>query len=392
MTSKPRQDYIARIRYQNDLPPPPCPPKLLDIPIDIQKLTSWAFLSDLVRKQPPNMDLDMDQGMPLDMATVPGIFDREDEGECYPLDPLPQLDSKDAILLRDPSGDASSLRTQPNVSFLRRTEYISSEIVRQKSENRPSSQSKDEKAINPEAQLRAVEETFEAANVDLATLKHPKNKKLKAVESFAILPDFKQLDLTYLTVKMVNSASLSTLPEKHSDSAYSVSLFRPTSLETDEWMSFFVPSDQDSKKLKRKLDDPRDSNIIDEDDENENLYRFNHVRDYEMELVQNEKNFNDIAINFDDTSIEHTGEEGEERRPTAWFVPIAGKTNLKRRRVTEDQRQQVAEHNFSSIEFSLRELTAEESLARDNVRAEYDSVSYMTTNEAGQVLNDEDDD
>lgn len=74
-----RQDYIARVRYQNDLPPPPCPPRLLNIPIDIQKLTSWVFLSDLIRKQRPNMDLDMDLGMPLDMTVVPGIFDREDE-------------------------------------------------------------------------------------------------------------------------------------------------------------------------------------------------------------------------------------------------------------------------------------------------------------------------
>lgn len=55
----------------------------MNIPIDVQELTSWAFLSDLVRKQTPNMDLDMDLGMPLDMAIVPGIFDREDEDGTY---------------------------------------------------------------------------------------------------------------------------------------------------------------------------------------------------------------------------------------------------------------------------------------------------------------------
>lgn len=74
-----RQDYIARVRYQNDLPPPPCPPKLLDIPIDTNKLTSCAYLSDLVRKQDPNLTLDIDLGMPLDMTALSGIFDRGDE-------------------------------------------------------------------------------------------------------------------------------------------------------------------------------------------------------------------------------------------------------------------------------------------------------------------------
>lgn len=74
-----RQDYIARVRYQNDLPPPPCPPKLLDIPVDTAKLTSNAYLSDLARKQVPNFALDIDLGMPLDMTVLAGIFDRGDE-------------------------------------------------------------------------------------------------------------------------------------------------------------------------------------------------------------------------------------------------------------------------------------------------------------------------
>lgn len=77
--SNKRQDYIARVRYTNGLPAPPCPPKLLEIPVDRQKLISSAALSDLVHGETPNVDLDMDMGMPLDMSIVPGIFDREDE-------------------------------------------------------------------------------------------------------------------------------------------------------------------------------------------------------------------------------------------------------------------------------------------------------------------------
>lgn len=74
-----RQDYIARIRYQNELPPPPCPPKLLDIPIDLDQLTSSSFLSGMVQKTPVNVEVDMDLGMPLDMTEIPGIFEKGDE-------------------------------------------------------------------------------------------------------------------------------------------------------------------------------------------------------------------------------------------------------------------------------------------------------------------------
>lgn len=120
------------------------------------------------------------------------------------------LDPKDSILLREPGGNGpGGAMAQPAVSFLRRTEYISSEVVRQKAERQSSIQQKQPKIIDPEAQLRAVENTFEAANMPLKKIRHPTKKHLKPVASYAVLPDFKQLDLTYLAVKMLGSAALS---------------------------------------------------------------------------------------------------------------------------------------------------------------------------------------
>lgn len=100
-------------------------------------------------------------------------------------------------------------RAQPAVSFLRRTEYISSEVVRQKPDKQTSIHQTQSKLIDPDAQLRAVENTFEAANVPLDEVKHATKKHLKPVASFAVLPDFKQLDLTYLAVKLLGSAAIS---------------------------------------------------------------------------------------------------------------------------------------------------------------------------------------
>lgn len=75
------QDFIARIRYSNALPPPPNPPKLLDIPntgLASGQYTTPGFASRLAREQPLNIEVDAELGMPLDLVGMPGIFDGDE--------------------------------------------------------------------------------------------------------------------------------------------------------------------------------------------------------------------------------------------------------------------------------------------------------------------------
>lgn len=75
------QDYIARIRYSNALPPPPNPPKLLDIPntgLASGQYTNPGFASRLAREQPLNIEADAELGMPIDLVGLPGIFDGDE--------------------------------------------------------------------------------------------------------------------------------------------------------------------------------------------------------------------------------------------------------------------------------------------------------------------------
>lgn len=85
------QDYIARIRYSNALPPPPNPPKLLDIPntgLASGQYTTPGFASRLARDQPLNIEADAELGMPLDLVGMPGIFDGDESCKLRSL-PLP---------------------------------------------------------------------------------------------------------------------------------------------------------------------------------------------------------------------------------------------------------------------------------------------------------------
>ena len=79
------QDYIARIRYSNALPPPPNPPKLLDIPntgLASGQYTAPGFASRLAREQPLNIEADAELGMPLDLVGMPGVFDGDESCQC----------------------------------------------------------------------------------------------------------------------------------------------------------------------------------------------------------------------------------------------------------------------------------------------------------------------
>ena len=81
------QDYIARIRYSNALPPPPGDPKLLNIPCDgLEYYTSAAFASRMARSQPLNVEPDGDLGMPIDLVGMPRVFDGDES--CKMIDTI----------------------------------------------------------------------------------------------------------------------------------------------------------------------------------------------------------------------------------------------------------------------------------------------------------------
>ncbi|KAF2398311.1 Paf1-domain-containing protein [Trichodelitschia bisporula] len=120
------QDYIARVRYSNAVPPPALPPKTLDIPslgLAGGLYTSAGYASRLAREQPLTIVANSEMGMPIDLVGLPGVFDGN---ESAILETSGPLDPKDRALVRPLSTLGKPLSTNANVSFLRRTEYITS--------------------------------------------------------------------------------------------------------------------------------------------------------------------------------------------------------------------------------------------------------------------------
>lgn len=77
------QDYIASLRYRNDLPPPDMPPKFLDIPHEgLSRFIKAPFASNLTRREEPNIDVDAEGGMPIDLIGIPGLHLGDESGAC----------------------------------------------------------------------------------------------------------------------------------------------------------------------------------------------------------------------------------------------------------------------------------------------------------------------
>ncbi|OCK83302.1 Paf1-domain-containing protein [Lepidopterella palustris CBS 459.81] len=257
------QDYIARIRYSNALPPPPCPPKLLEIPntgLASGQYTSAGFASRLARDQPLNIEADAELGMPIDLVGLPGVFDGN-ETAIQALDNPPPPHPHDRALLRPLAALGKPTSITSGVSFLRRTEYITS-VAAGGSRFESSSSSNTMRTRNPKRRradiskddpvhiLRAIIKGFDIAypqdaytgpdsdknirGAEITTEEkkawarpvHPTKKDVQLLDSYPILPDLDALPDTgsYMVYKFITCPVSST--DKY-DERLDVAFLRP---------------------------------------------------------------------------------------------------------------------------------------------------------------------
>ena len=69
-----------KVRYLNPVPPPPFPPKLLNVTTDINRFGEPSYLNELAASTPLPMLVDSEMGMPLDLNAYDGVWDGNDQG------------------------------------------------------------------------------------------------------------------------------------------------------------------------------------------------------------------------------------------------------------------------------------------------------------------------
>ncbi|KAF8250921.1 hypothetical protein K440DRAFT_616566 [Wilcoxina mikolae CBS 423.85] len=441
------QDYIARIRYNNSLPAPAGPPKLLDIPNNaFAQYTDTSFASQLARSEPINIEVDSELGMPLDLVHVPRVFEGDDS-ILRPLDPQPPIDPRDRALLRNAASLGKPTTRTPtggsNVSFLRRTEYISAEQSRSSFKSTTSMQLVAIPNKNRRSQLRpedsdpvrilaAVMKGFDVANPsddgnqnqfaqgDKAAanaernwkeLKHPNKPGVKAVETFPLLPHLEGASDTggYMVFKFQTTPTEQDA-DGDRDVRVDMSLFQPVDVTTEEmdeqedrreWFDFYIPeSANTANAVKRKFTYEDDA---DDDDE----FRYKYVRRYE---TKNHRSATAVDQQPDEVALcLHPGDENQPR--AAYFYPIMARYTLRPKRkvqysmgMSQSQRMEAEdEPPADTLKLRVREMDEAEKRRRVEYISRYEGVEppaieiedqqqYKQEEQEEEELHDEDED
>lgn len=371
-----KQEYIAKIKYQNNLPPPLLPPKLLKFKVHTEEdADSAELITSLYSKTSvtPLVNINDDLGMPLDLMQLPGMLNNMDTKYLYELEGV-KLAPEDRMLLRAPGADRLPKTDMSKVTFLRRTEYVSTAITShgQAEEDRKRTASKleeSEELLSASQIVEKVESGFDAMTKDLSKLQHPVKKKVHAVKAWNLLPDTASMDQSYFTLRFAGSAALDATEKKKY--ALSTSIFRPVELEEDEWISMYTTDPQNSDNLSKDVEKKIDENLQSGVEEGK-VYKFKRLRDFDMKQVPHQGrggSFGELALVLND-------EKG-----IAYYKPLRSRIELRRRRVNDVIKPLVREHNVDQINVTLRNPTPQEANLRDRLRMKFDPIDFANADE-----------
>ncbi|KZT59829.1 hypothetical protein CALCODRAFT_165587 [Calocera cornea HHB12733] len=408
MSRRSKNDLILRTRFSNPLPEPPLPPKLLHIPTTPARYAAPAFTDAMWDSRPWPMLVDSEFGMPLDLAPFAAVWRAAEEDPAMNPAREAPTDPRDAFLFEhivpSTSSGPSSL---PNVSWLRKTEYISKEAVNRVSALPPAATESKALAMQPvdvsqERQLALVEESFAAVKTPWEGLTHPARPGARAVATMPVLPDDRtwgtKLDVYRFAEKPGDREGEGQGPDPRLESA----IIRPMKTEDeDAWLAYYLLADDDAAQAYRaRLSAPDDGvgpgEEQDQEQDQEKPSEFRWVRDYETMRVHQEMQGEAIVL-LDDGSV--TG-----RAPGAYYKNIERRMWLRKRRVRKNDTSYASSRwdaihlrhapmegpELAEYREGLAEVTDPEYWARRALEAELDAEGEADADAEGEMEVDAD--
>ncbi|KAK4046077.1 hypothetical protein OIV83_006382 [Microbotryomycetes sp. JL201] len=374
-----KQDLLVRVRYQNKLPPPPFAPRFVHLATTPQRYATYEFLNALNSEREVPMVIDQELGMHLELGklapgdtTHGGYWTGADRSSVAPAPgSAPALDEDDLALLADVGASAgsqtaqqsgastSTSRGKADVSWLRRTEYLSSE-----GGTKPTSLSGDLKPKVPTATLSRderftlIEESFKAVEQPLSQLRHPSKPHLKAEASYELLPD----DL--LWANNLNLVRFGEDPGENktgssmragSDRRLPHAVFRPLQFsENDARIAYFLLEDDEQAERYRQRRETGDT------------FNFKWARDYELATARQLHNEFVFSVEEGEEEEVQQLEGARKRKRGVYYAPIGEAQQLRKRRPRrgEDPKSFPDDivdqgiHFWDGIDLQLRDIDA----------------------------------
>ncbi|KAI8969844.1 RNA polymerase II-associated [Pilobolus umbonatus] len=338
--SKSRSDYICRVRYRNQLPPVPYAPKMLTIPTLIERHMPYQSTS-LVENTPYSLVMDQNASITFDKALIDYLDAMETNQEEVER-AVEEVAEEDKILMtapRDGQETVGLYTRRPNVTWLRRSEYIGTEIRgvsnrKEGVENKFAMSGASAKKVvydTLEGQIAGIENTFKPVSLNA---RHPQtNARVKKV--IPILPDMRCWENIYtvgqfsaepadegrLAKRKALLASGNYNPTKKprlseidaTDRGILRPMVNPHDPE-DTYLAWFLPDSESTKRLVRQKESPNEI-------ETGEPLTYNAVCDYEYK--------NDAGSGAKNLLISIHDEDGEEK---ALYSPIRSKMVIRKKR------------------------------------------------------------
>lgn len=199
----------VKVKYNNTLPDIPFDPKFLVSPLDVSRYVDYRTTS-LEHNSKHELLTSTDLGVDIDLIlperyAIPdvAVHEPEDERLINDDEPLSQLTKK------SPRDKSHSVLHNKVVPWLKKTEYISTEFSRygassEKTETKigytvRKSMKEDQIFLDKESQIKAINQTFEAAQKPIE--KHPTKPDVYAERVLPLLPDFEMWKYLFAHVK-----------------------------------------------------------------------------------------------------------------------------------------------------------------------------------------------
>lgn len=274
---KGKEGFVCLVKYTNTLPDIPFDAKFITYPFETNRFIQYKPTS-LERNYKHELLTESDLGVTIDLIN-PETYDLVDpEAELHPTD--------EKLLEDDVAPQADQKRHHQHtktVSWLRKTEYISTEYNRFKTSNEMaetkvgySTKKKVKGQIDlykdRDSQIEAIEASFDAAKKPIT--RHETNPRLKPVEILPFFPDYQFWHMPCAHVIFDTEPTPRGKAAPATADQMSLGMIRGMEDESgDQFVAYFLPTDETIRK--RKIEN-MENKVPDENEE----YEYKLAREY----------------------------------------------------------------------------------------------------------------
>ncbi|KAK0058430.1 RNA polymerase II-associated factor 1 [Biomphalaria pfeifferi] len=312
-----RSELVCRVKYNNTLPDIPFDPKFITYPFESNRFYTYKPTS-LERSFKYDLLTEHDLGVNIDLINP----------DTYKIDLNADPESEDERLLEEdlnaPGDTKRSRHHNTNVSWLRKTEYISTEYNRfiQKADKSEAKVGFKIKRImkeedlykDRESQINAINNTFEKAKQPIQ--KHYSKPGVTPVQVMEVFPDFKLWKHPFAQVLFDSDPAPKGYSAPVQMEEMSQAMIRGAVDESGEqFVAYFLPTDETLRKRKRDAENNKEY-------EEGDIYEYLLAREYNWNVK------NKLSKGYEETYFFIMREDG------VYYNELETRVRLSKRRKT----------------------------------------------------------